>query len=163
MSEPDLSFHQLAQRLRLDELPLDGPSAELWPRIAAAHRQRVRRARARRVAVWCAGCGFVLAALIGGTNGWFEAVQSSADVDWQARAQALEMQLRVLNSAASPRVDAMAGFEAQDELVLIDAALQAAYDEGAAHERVNALWKRRSELLDTLVNARRHNMEISRI
>jgi len=163
MSEPELTFHQLAQRLRLDELPLAEPSAELWSRIAAAHRQRARRAHGRRIAAWCAGCGVVLAALLGGTNGWFGAAPSSADVDWQARAQALELQLHALNSAPAPHFDAVIGSDTQNELVLVDAALQAAYDEGAAQEHVNALWKRRSELLDMLVNARRHNMEISRI
>ncbi|HEY2397276.1 MAG TPA: hypothetical protein VGH81_15045 [Rudaea sp.] len=165
MSEPDLTFHQLAQRLRLEQLPHVEPSAELWPRIARAHRQRLRQARVRRLSAWCGGAGvLLLAALIGASGGWFDMRQpSSTTVDWQARAQALELQLRALNAAASRQVDAAIGSDAQDELVLVDLALQAAYDEGAAQERLTALWKRRSELLDVLVSARRHNMQISRI
>ena len=165
MSNPDLTFRQLAQRLHLEQLPQAEPSPELWPRIAGAHRQRLRQARRRRVGAWCSGVGVLaLAALIGASGDWFGmAQQPSASVDWQARAQALELQLRALNGAASKHVDAAAGGDAQDELVLVDAALQAAYDEGVAQERVSALWKRRSELLDALLSARRHNMQISRI
>jgi hypothetical protein len=160
MSEPELTFRQLAQHLRLDQLPLAEPSAELWRRIAGAHRLRLRQARVRRLGAWCGGAGVILLAAV---IGWFDRAQTSAGVDWQARAQALELQLRALNAAASRPVDAATGDDAQDELVLVDAALQAAYDEGAAQERVTALWKRRSELLDALVSARRHNMQISRI
>ena len=160
MSEPDLTFHQIARRLRLDDVPLVDPPVSLWPRIAGAHQQRLRRARARRLTAWCAGCCVVLAALLGVSASWFGRVQP--DVDWQARAQALELQLRALNAAAPDRAGA-AAVDAQNELVLVDGALQAAYDDGAGQERVSALWKRRSELLDALVNARRQNMQISRI
>lgn len=164
MSESELTFQQLAHRLRLDQLPQAEPSAELWPRIAGAHRLRLQQARVRRLGAWCGGAGVLLVVgLIGASGGWFGRAQPSGGVDWQARAQALELQLRALNAVASRPVDAATGGEAQDELVLVDAALQAAYDEGAVQERVTALWKRRSELLDALVSARRHNMQISRI
>jgi hypothetical protein len=105
----------------------------------------------------------VLAALIVGADGWFGRTQSSVDVDWQARAQALELQLRALDAGASARAGAPTAVDAQNELALVDVALQSAYDEGAEQQRVRALWKRRSELLSALVNARRQNMEISRI
>ena len=165
MSEPDLTFRQLARRLRLEQLPQVEPSAELWPRIAGAYQQRLRQTRRRRLGAWCSGAAvLVLAALIVASGDWLGlAPQPRASVDWQARAQALELQLRALNDAASRHVDAATAGDAQDELVLVDAALQAAYDDGAAQERVTALWKRRSELLDVLLSARRHNMQISRI
>ena len=80
-------------------------------------------------------------------------------VDWQARAQALELQLRALD-AGRP---ADAHGDADDELVRVDAALQAAYDDGGDRQQLEMLWKRRSELLNMLVRARAHNVEISRI
>ncbi len=48
MSQPELSFHHLTQRLRLRELPVGEPSPDLWQRIADTHAGRVRRARMRR-------------------------------------------------------------------------------------------------------------------
>jgi len=161
MSDPIMTFHQFARRMRLDELPMLEPSAELWQKIAGAQQRRMRRARLRRMVLWCGSSFVVLAALIVGADGWFGRTQSSLDVDWQARAQALELQLRALDAGASAR--AGTAVDAQNELALVDVALQSAYDEGAEQQRVRALWKRRSELLSALVNARRQNMEISRI
>ena len=51
MSESDLTFRELAQRLHLGEPALLDPPADLWPRIAEAQRRRVQRARARRRAI----------------------------------------------------------------------------------------------------------------
>jgi len=163
MSDPIMTFHQFARRMRLDELPMLEPSAELWQKIAGAQQRRMRRARLRRMVLWCGSSFVVLAALIVGADGWFGRTQSSLDVDWQARAQALELQLRALDAGASARAGTPTAVDAQNELALVDVALQSAYDEGAEQQRVRALWKRRSELLSALVNARRQNMEISRI
>jgi autotransporter translocation and assembly factor TamB len=163
MSESDLSFHQLAHRLRLDDLAQAEPSADLWQKIASAHQRNVRRARVRRGALWGGGCAVVLAALIGAAMGWSWRAQSPVEVDWQARAQALELQLRALNASAPAQASNTLASDAQNELLLVDVALQTAYDDGAEQQQVSALWKRRSELLSALVNARRQNMEISRI
>ena len=163
MSDPIMTFHQFARRMRLDELPMLEPSGDLWQKIVGAQQLRMRRARLRRMVLWCGSSVVVLAALIVGADGWFGRTQSSVDVDWQARAQALELQLRALNTGASARAANAIAIDAQNELALVDVALQSAYDEGAEQQRVRALWKRRSELLSALVNARRQNMEISRI
>jgi hypothetical protein len=163
MSDPIMTFHQFARRMRLDELPVLEPSADLWQKIAGAQQQRRRRAHLRRIVLWCGSSVVVLAALIVGADGWFARTQASVDVDWQARAQALELQLRALNTGASARAANAIAIDAQNELALVDVALQSAYDEGAEQQRVSALWKRRSELLSALVNARRQNLEISRI
>jgi hypothetical protein len=163
MSDPIMTFQQFARRMRLDELPMLEPSADLWQRIAGAQQQRVRRARSRRMALWCGGSIVVLTALIAGAGGWIGWPQSTVDVDWQARAQALELQLRALDAGPAQRAGSTIAVDAQNELALVDVALQSAYDDGAEQQRVRALWKRRSELLNALVNARRQNMEISRI
>jgi hypothetical protein len=163
MSDPIMTFHQFARRMRVGELPVLEPSADLWQKIAGAQQQRMRRARSRRMVLWCGGSVVLLAALIVGAHDWYGRTQSSMDVDWQARAQALELQLRALDAGASARAGTPTAVDAQNELALVDVALQSAYDEGAEQQRVRALWKRRSELLSALVNARRQNMEISRI
>jgi hypothetical protein len=163
MSDPIMTFHQFARRMRLDELQLLEPSADLWQKIAGAQQLRMRRARLRRMVLWCGSSVVLLAALIVGADGWFGRTPSSVDVDWQARAQALELQLRALDADASARAGNPIAADAQSELALVDVALQSAYDEGAEQQRVRALWKRRSELLSALVNSRRQNMEISRI
>jgi len=154
MSEPELNF-DLPAVMRLGRLPVIEPSADLWQRIVAAH---VRRARIRRLALATAGCALAIALLIGTTAGPF-ATRRAAGVDWQARSQALELQVRALPSR---QVNALAS-DAQAQLMIVDAALQAAYDDGAGRERVNALWEQRSKLLDALLQARRQNVEISRI
>ena len=159
MSEPDLTFRELTQRLHLGEPALVDPPADLWPRIAEAQRRRVQGARTRRRAISMAGCAVAVAGLVAGLLVWLDRPES---VDWQARAQALELQLHALDGA-EPARPLNVVIEAQSELARIDAALQAAYDEGVDGARLNALWKRRSELLGALLRARQQNMEISRI
>ena len=149
-------------RLPLGRLPIIEPAPDLWQRIAAAQQQRVLRRR-RRFAF--AGAGTLVAALLlaigfGATG---ERSQGRDAVDWQARAQALELQLRELAASRPAGAAAVVSGATQDELVLVDAALQAAYDEGGERERIDALWKRRSELLGTLLQARTKDVEISRI
>jgi len=159
VSEPDLTFRELAQRLHLGEPALVDPPADLWPRIAQAQRQRMQRARARRRTTWMAGFGVAVAGLVAGLLVWLDRPET---VDWQARAQALELQLHALDGG-EPARPLNVVIEAQSELARIDATLQAAYDEGADTATLNALWKRRSELLGALLRARQQNMEISRI
>ena len=83
-------------------------------------------------------------------------------IDWQARAQALEIELRAL----PPRTvgtDDPAALEAESRLVQIDGALQAAYDRGARPAELVPLWKARSELLSTLLTVRQENVAVTRI
>jgi hypothetical protein len=159
VSEPELTFEHAGHHLRLGELPIAEPSADLWPRIADAYRAGMRRARMRRLAVLCGTGVAVIGVLVGATT-WRTRPAPVADVDWQARAQALELRLHTLETTqhrASLPADALS------ELARVDGALQAAYDDGAERMRLNALWKRRSELLSTLLQAREQNVEITRI
>ena len=153
MAQPELTYSTLAQRVRLDELPLAEPSPQLWPRIAAARQLVVRRRRVRTLASVGALALLVLLA----TPAWLS--RSREAVDWQARAQALELQLRTLAPASGAAdVGAM-----QVEIANLDRALQTAYDEGGDENQLSPLWKKRSELLDALLEARRRHLLINRI
>ena len=131
MAEQELSLHGIVQRLPAAETTHVG--ADLWPRIAATQLARQRR---RRVQRW-AGGGLAAAALravavIG--PAWL--TRPTPAIDWQARAQALEIQLNALaaRGEANGTVDA--------ELVRIDAALQAAYDRSAPANEPELAWRR---------------------
>lgn len=162
MSEPELSFHEVTQRLRLRDLPVSEPSSDLWQRIAAAHHVRVRRARVRRGLIGSGFAAAVLAALLI-SPGWLARSPADGDIDWQARAQALELQLHALEAAGNARIDSAGALETQSEIARVDGALQTAYDAGAEEKQLAPLWKRRSELLDTLISVRQQRVEISRI
>ena len=162
MSEPELSFHELTQRLRLRELPVGEPSPDLWQRIADTHTGRVRRARMRRGIIGSSLAALILIAVLVAPK-WLEPSAMERGVDWQARAQALELQLRVLRDSTSARTDNAGALEAQSEIARVDDALQAAYDTGAERDQLDLLWKRRSELLGALISVRQRHVEISRI
>jgi hypothetical protein len=81
----------------------------------------------------------------------------AAPVDWQARAQALEIQL------AAYSVPADSSSTVDTELARIDASLQAAYDRGAPANELVPLWKQRSELLGALLIARQQQVTLTRI
>ncbi|HSE13433.1 MAG TPA: hypothetical protein VLB69_12455 [Rudaea sp.] len=161
MSERELSFHELTRRLRLRELPMSEPSSDLWQRIADAHQGRLRRARVRRGIVGSGVAAMALAALIIAPK--WPAPAAEGDVDWLARAQALELQLRALEATRGAHADSTGALDTQAEIARIDNALQAAYDTGAEREQLAPLWKRRSELLGTLISVRQRHVEISRI
>jgi len=162
MHEPELSFQHLAQRLRLRELPVGEPSPDLWQRIAATHAGRVRRARVRRAIVGSSLAAVVLIAILVAPK-WLAPSATERDVDWQARAQALELQLRALRDNSGAHADSAGALEAQSEIARVDDALQAAYDTGAERDQLELLWKRRSELLGALISVRQRHVEISRI
>ena len=152
MAQPELTYPALAQQLLLDELPLAEPSPELWPRIAAARHLAVRRRRLRRGLIGAAALAF--AGLLS-SAAW---QSRSHDIDWQARAQALELELHALTPArGTADLAAM-----QVEIANLDRALQTAYDEGNDETQRVLLWKKRSELLDALLEARRHQLPVSR-
>jgi hypothetical protein len=94
---------------------------------------------------------------------WLAPSATERDVDWQARAQALELQLRALRDSTGAHADNAGALEAQAEIARVDDALQAAYDTGAERDQLELLWKRRSELLGALISVRQRHVEISRI
>jgi len=152
MAEHELTLHEIVQRLPSAETAHVG--ADLWPRIAAAQLQRLRRRRVRRLA----GFGLAAAAVVAvalAVPAWL--VKSAPAVDWQARAQALEVQL----NAVAARSDNNGVVDA--ELARIDAALQSAYDRGAAKNELVPLWKQRSDLLGALLTARQQQVTLTRI
>jgi len=161
MSEPELSFHELAQRLRLRELPVGEPSPDLWQRIAATQAGRMRRTRMRSVIGSCLAVMALVAVLV--APKWLAPSATQREVDWQARAQALELQLRALRDSAGANADSAGALETQSEIARVDDALQTAYDTGAQKDQLELLWKRRSELLGALISVRQRHVEISRI
>jgi hypothetical protein len=162
MSEPELSFQELTQRLRLRELPVSEPSSNLWQRIAETHNGRRRRARLQRLMLGSGLAAMALAAVLVAPK-WLTPAAVESEVDWQARAQALELQLHALQAAAGARQENAGALDTQSELARIDDALQAAYDTGAERDQLALLWKRRSELLGMLISVRRQHVETSRI
>jgi hypothetical protein len=162
MSEPELSFHELTQRLRLRALPVGEPSPDLWQRIADTHAGRVRRARMRRGIIGSSLAALILVAVLIAPK-WLAPSAMEREVDWQARAQALELQLRALRDSAGAHTDNAGALETQSEIARVDDALQAAYDAGAERDQLELLWKRRSELLGALISVRQRHVEISRI
>jgi hypothetical protein len=156
MNEHESNFRDLAMRLPASATT-HVPSADLWPRIAATHRMRRRQRQLRRLAV--AGGALVLVAALAFTAGTWRQAAAPA-IDWQARAQALELQLDALPIPAAS--DPLARL-AESELAHLDGNLQAAYDRGAPSRDLDPLWQRRSELLDALLSVRRQHALPSRI
>jgi hypothetical protein len=155
MSTQELNFHALAQRLAA--APMSEPGADLWLRIEQAHQSRRQRRRRRRFA----GAGI---AVIVGLVVFVAAsrLPETASTDWQARAQALEVQLHARALSADGR-DSPLALDTESELARVDGALQAAYDHGAAKGELVPLWKQRSELLSALLAARRQSLSVTRI
>jgi len=147
MNEHELNFHDLAAGLparAIEPLPTD-----LWPRIAAAHVARRRQRRWRRVTTGGVALA-VIAAVVVSAFAWRHTAMPVTD--WQARAQALELQLDAL---PLPATSAPMARLAESEIANLDSSLQAAYDRGAARHDIDPLWQRRSELLDALLSVRR--------
>lgn len=143
------------------------PSADLWTRIEAAHATRTRRRRLHRlVAGGAAGAVLFASVALVGVHSLSKAPNRGAEIDWQARAQALEVQLQALRQGRDASA-AIAATNASDpatvELEEVDHRLQAAYEHGAYSNELVPLWKRRSELLDTLITARKEGLKLTRI
>lgn len=152
MAEQELTLREIVQRLPHAETAQVG--ADLWPRIAAAHLQRLRHRRVRRLAGFGLAAAAVAAVALA-VPAWL--MKSAPAVDWQARAQALEIQL----NAVTARSDNSGVVDT--ELARIDAALQSAYDRGAAKNELVPLWKQRSDLLGALLTARQQQVTLTRI
>lgn len=131
------------------------PSADLWSRIATAHQARRRRRTMQRT-IGAGAAAAVLVATIAIGVRW---THEPAAVDWQSRAQALELQL---NAAVAQR-NAPVSSDMQEELERVDLALQSAYDRGANKTELVPLWKQRSELLSVLLAARQQQLALTRI
>ena len=131
------------------------PSADLWQRIATAHVARKRRRAIQRVA----GAGGAAVLVIAMVTAGVIKLREPASVDWQARAQALELQL---NDALAQRDQPMSG-DTEEELERVDLALQSAYDRGANKTELVPLWKQRSELLSLLLTVRQQQLALTRI
>jgi hypothetical protein len=155
MSAEELNFRTIAQPLA--SAPASEPSADLWSRIAQAHLARRSRQRRQRLA----GAGLLMLVAV---TVFIAAAQLPrvSDTDWQARAQALEIELHTQTMTAAG-ADNPVALEAETELVRLDSALQAAYDRGAQKNELVPLWKQRSELLTTLLDARRQRVSVTLI
>jgi hypothetical protein len=152
MAESELNLQDILERLPAGAETAH-LSADLWPRIATAHLQRQRRRRVQRFL----GTGMAAAALLTVAFVIPWQAKPGSPVDWQARAQALEIQL---NTLSAPR-DGNNVLDA--ELARIDAALQSAYDRGAATNELVPLWKQRSDLLGALLISRQQQVTLTRI
>ena len=146
--QSELKFSDLADTTA--EPAMLPPSADLWQRIATAHVARKRRRATRRIAGIGSAAVLVIAVVTAGVVKWRE----PSAVDWQARAQALEMQL---NEALAQRDLPLTG-DTEEELERVDLALQAAYDHGADKTELVPLWKQRSELLSLLLSSRQQQL-----
>jgi hypothetical protein len=155
MSTQELNFQVIAQHLAA--VPASEPAADLWSRIEYAHLSRRRRRRRQRLA----GVSF---AVLTGVAVFFaiSRLPEPATMDWQARAQALEIQLHARTLSADG-VDSALARDTESELGRVDSALQAAYDHGATKGELVPLWKQRSELLSALLAARRQSLLVTRI
>ena len=144
----------------MPEQTLDAQSsAALWSRISATHARRVSRRRWQRL-----GLGTALTVAIASAALFYphHAAREQEHIDWQARAQALELQLAVLQSEHA----AVASAGADDitaELDAVDQRLRSAYESGPPTVDVSPLWQRRSELLDTLLAARKQGIALTHI
>jgi hypothetical protein len=155
MSTQELNFHALAQRLAA--VPMSEPSADLWSRIEHAHLSRRQRRRRWRFAGASIAIIAGLAVFISASR-----LPETTGTDWQARAQALEMQLHA-RALAADGTDNPLALDTESELARVDGALQTAYDHGATKGELVPLWKQRSELLSALLAARRQSLSVTRI
>lgn len=151
--QSELKFRDLADTSA--EPAMLPPSADLWQRIATAHVARKRRRAMRRIA----GVGSTAVLVIAMVTASVVKFREPPAVDWQARAQALELQL---NEALAQRDVPLTG-DTEEELERVDVALQAAYDRGADKTELVPLWKQRSELLSLLLSSRQQQLALTRI
>jgi hypothetical protein len=137
---------------RLAALPEFDPPAHGFARVLA---RRAARRRRRLAGAFAVAAGLAAVALALGTR-----APGPDAANAQARAQALEADA----ASARPAVVANAPIAAlEGELARLDAALQAAYDRGAAPPELERLWQARTETLSALVAAYRHADSIVRI
>ena len=161
MNANESTFPLVSARLQTAALRTIEPPGDLWSRIESAHARRTIRRRLRRGT----GAVFLIAVLICGaamgTRWHLSAGSTGREIDWQARAQALELQLQAVES---PRGTSSAAIgQVESELAQVDRSLQNAYDRKSYTNELIPLWKRRSELLDTLLVARKQGLALTSI
>lgn len=154
--------HPIEPSMPLLQMPADiDPPDTLWSRIETVHAQNKRRKMRVRLAT--AGlCAAAFAVVLSFGIHLPSRHRGAADVDWQARAQALEVQLRAL-AQDDDALQLHGSGETRAELLRVDLSLQAAYDRGAGKDELAPLWKRRSELLDALIEVRQQGLALTRI
>jgi hypothetical protein len=130
----------------LAELPVFAPDPDLWSRIAAEHAKRNATRRPRRwIFASMAAAAAVLAVIVTVPRLIETKPDQSVALEGQRESQALEREWHALTPAsARPSVDLV-------RLRVIDAALQSAYDRGAATDEIAPLWKERNEALRGLI------------
>jgi hypothetical protein len=158
MSEQELNFHSIAQGLTTPTLE---PSADLWSRIAQVHLTRQQQRRRRRFGG--AALAVVIVLLVAGIAARLphRAVVDRAATDWEARAQALELELYAHATPAG--IESPIALDTESELAQVDRALQGVYDRGGEKSELVPLWKQRSELLSALLAARRQSLTVTHI
>ena len=144
----------------LAELPVFEPDGALWSRIEAAHERARKPAAAKpkrrplRLAIGFATAAALVVAVIATLP---RNDVEPALVEGQRESQTLESEWRTLTPAAATRP--AAGIA---RLHMIDAALQAAYDRGAAPAELKPLWQQRNDALRGLILVAQ-NDEVTRI
>jgi len=130
----------------LAELPVFAPETDLWPRIRGAHEAK-RRARTTR---WIGGIAAAAAvAVVGVSMLTRHAPDTMPMLAGQEESQTLEREWRTLPTANARPASGLA------RLYMIDAALQAAYDRGAAADELKPLWQQRNAALRGLIESSR--------
>jgi hypothetical protein len=154
----DVETPNIPASLRNALLADGAPPADLWTRIESTHRVRSARRRLRRL-----GGAVCMCALASVLAAGYLALRPAAQetTNWEARAEALELQLHALQR--DTQIASGSAGEIESELGDIDRSLQTAYESGAPADQLTPLWKRRSELLDTLIVARKQNLLLTRI
>jgi hypothetical protein len=159
-------FPVLRQHLHAAMLAPAEPPGDLWARIADAHAQRLARRTRLRYAGRSAMAAMLTCALIYAALYVRPNAQRNETVDWQARAQALELQLGTLDHSPTALAATDVG-DVESELAQVDRLLQTAYERssngGEYTNELVPLWKRRSELLNTLIVARKQGLALTRI
>ena len=152
MNERNLQFADIAGPVA-DVQQTSDDAERIWTRIAGEHLRRRRRRRLR-----LAGSAVALVTCLTSAGFLVSWHASKGQVDWQARAQALELQLDAMGSDTHGLLPRSSEADLRFSLARVDRALQSAYDRRAPKSELSALWKRRSELLNTLLVARRGHL-----
>jgi hypothetical protein len=143
------------------------PPDDLWSRIASARSRQLRRRAQMRNASGLLVAGFAVALVFLGPRWAGIPLRNDDAVDWQARAQVLELQLAAVDRSHNPE-SASGAVDVEAELGEIDRRLQIAYESKGADaaryaNELMPLWKRRSELLNTLILTRQQGLALTRI
>ena len=129
----------------LQQLPEFDPDPALWDRIEGLRTRHVIRRRRRHAAMLGGSIAATLFAVLVFVPGFRAQQAERSDVlGWQRESLTLEEHWRESSgSVADPRTRA--------QLQMIDAQLQAAYDQAAAANVLIPLWKQRNQTLQELI------------